>query len=668
MRKVQLSTSTPHRQHGAIAVMAAVMMTTLLMFLAVVVDTGRLYLEKRSLQKNADLAAMETALMYCRNQEMVVENIKIFSTDDEATIATLMPERGNFSGDITKLGPEYPATRVGNAITIALTYTVPSSIFGRILNPDNDEITLSANATAKACEPTAQLTIRSTGVVSVDTAGSPLLNPILGGLLGTTINAPVATYEGLIGSNINLLSYFDALATRVGLEIGDYDGVLAAEVSVEDLLEAAAVALDSGGKSRVDIDTFLSEADDMSLISSDDGSTIEIDTPALTLGEILSAQPNISESALNTELQVLQLVQGTVQLANSKSVASADIAIDLPGLAGVTVSLSVIEPAQVSAIGNPEGAIADADHLGSEEIYVRTATIRALVSIDLPLLSGITGLTNAVLDLASPITNVLESVLSLSLADTLDSALCLLGTPCDIVDIELIGTSRIDISIDIGASKAWVSDYECGASTDKSLTVDGNTSIANLRVGRVDLDSGSPNFVFGSYAPPEVAPLPLVDFGVQTCSKFLIFPTTCEDRRAFEAGGLGLAVNLNEEDGLLSTPFSDEYLNPPDIGEAPLYASFNGGDLVGSLSGALENIELETYEPNGSGGLGGLLSFTDSALDIVNGILNPVIDDLLSPLLDPLLNTLLDTLGLSLANTEVGANLSCENDSVRLTN
>jgi uncharacterized membrane protein len=579
--------------------------------------------------------------------------------------------RNNFAGDFDEDEGDATVntTLNGNAVTVDLAYIVPASLFEQILS-GHDDINLTARATAKACEPTAQLTIRSTGVVSVDTTGSPLLNPVLGGLLGATINAGVANYEGLLGTNINLLSYFDTLATHLGLEVGDYDGVLATEVSMGDLLGVAADVLQNNGKSRVDIDTFLSEADDMSLISSNDGSTIDIDTPILTLGEILSAQPNIDESALNTELQVLQLVQGTVQLANSKSIASADIAIDLPGLAGVSVRLNVIEPPQISAIGNPEEAIADADHEGSEEIYVRTAGIRALISIELPVLSSLTGLTNTVLDLVAPITTVLNDVLNLNLESALTGLVgSLVGIPYEVTDIELVpGTSRIDISIDIGTSEAWVNDYECGASTNKSLTINGNTSAANLRVGQLDLDESSPEFVFGSNAPPEVAPLPLVDIGIKTCSVFLLIVSTCEDRRAFEGGGLGLAVILDEEDGLISTPFSEEYLNPPLIGEPPLYTSYNGGNLVGSLSGALENIELETYEPDGSGGLGGLLSFTDSALDIVNGILNPVIDDLLSPLLDPLLNTLLETLGLSLANTEVGANLTCENDSVRLTN
>ncbi|MFP3560702.1 pilus assembly protein TadG-related protein, partial [Paraburkholderia sp. SIMBA_049] len=51
----------PARQPGAIGLMAALTMAAALLCLVVVVDTGRLYLEKRNLQRVADMAALEAA-------------------------------------------------------------------------------------------------------------------------------------------------------------------------------------------------------------------------------------------------------------------------------------------------------------------------------------------------------------------------------------------------------------------------------------------------------------------------------------------------------------------------------------------------------------------------------------------------------------------------------
>src|SRR5471032_259632 len=49
----------PARQRGAIGLMGAVTLGVALLFLLLVVDSGRLYLEKRKLQRVADTAALE---------------------------------------------------------------------------------------------------------------------------------------------------------------------------------------------------------------------------------------------------------------------------------------------------------------------------------------------------------------------------------------------------------------------------------------------------------------------------------------------------------------------------------------------------------------------------------------------------------------------------------
>ncbi|MDF1691038.1 MAG: pilus assembly protein TadG-related protein [Zhongshania sp.] len=643
----------PTQQAGVTTILAVLMMLSLLTFLAVVTDTGRLYLEKRTLQKNADLAAMETALIYCRDQTLDVESLTL---DD---MLVLSATRNDFKGDATN--SSLAVTRAGYAITVNLSHKVPTSLFAQLLPTGDNETNLSAQATAKACEPTAQLSIRSNGIVALDSSDSPLLNPILGGLLGANISLTTGDWESLISTNISLLSYFDALVLDLGLGVGNYDSLLTTDVGVGKLLNIAADVLESSGASNIAVNA----------LENLEIAALSVTTPDIQLGELLTLQPDVDKVALDTNLQALQLVQGAIQLANSKSTVSTDIAINLPGLAGVTLRLNVIEPPQISAIGNPEDAIADTDHSGSEEIYVRTAAIRALVSVNLPILSSIAGLANAVTDLTAPITTVLNDLLNLNLVSALSGLVgSLVGIPYEVTDIKLVpGTTRIDISLDIGASEAYVSDYQCGSALDKSLTVDGTTSLANLRIGQLNIDEPTePNYVFGSMAPPEVSPIPLVDIGVKTCRVFLAVISTCQNRRPFEGGGLGLMVNLDEEDGFLSAQFSEEYIDPPLIGEPPLYKNFSGEDIVGSLSGVLGGIELEAYEPDGGGGLGGVLNLTAGTLDIVNSILNPIINGLLSPLLDPLLNTLLNTLGLSLANSEVGANLTCENDKVRLIN
>ena len=66
MRPVRRSETIrlPREQRGVIAIASAVMMIALLAFLAITIDTGRLFLEKRTLQSQADLAALELSLIH----------------------------------------------------------------------------------------------------------------------------------------------------------------------------------------------------------------------------------------------------------------------------------------------------------------------------------------------------------------------------------------------------------------------------------------------------------------------------------------------------------------------------------------------------------------------------------------------------------------------------
>ncbi|MCQ8791352.1 hypothetical protein NQU39_25460, partial [Escherichia coli] len=90
----------------------------------------------------------------------------------------------------------------------------------------------------------------------------------------------------------------------------------------------------------------------------------------------------------------------------------------------------VIEPPQLSAIGNP--ALAKKGLLKNpptDQIFVRTAQVRTLVSIQLPVLNGINGLTSAVSAITTPVTGVVNNLLHLNLVSLLDPVLCLILKP-----------------------------------------------------------------------------------------------------------------------------------------------------------------------------------------------------------------------------------------------
>jgi hypothetical protein len=338
-----------------------------------------------------------------------------------------------------------------------------------------------------------------------------LLDGIVGGLLGGSINLPVAAWNGLLNTDINLLNYLEALALDLGLDVGNYEQVLGAEVTLGQLLDVAADVLNRGGGTG-----------DLSAAVGGLNQLLGVNLPGFSepvqLGELLGIQTGTPASALDLGLNVLDLVQGGAQLASGGSVASVNLpVVGVPGLATVGVKLQAIEPPMLSAVGNP--ALASANPNGPDRIYVRTAQVRALIDIDI---GGVTGLVNdltaAVSPLLSPIINFLNTAgygglnLLNAIGNLLQDVFALLLTACDnncasrnAVYAEALA-QPLQISLDAAAANARVTDYDC--SSGKALDVAAETSVAYLRIGRMTEAD-----VFSSAGNPTVDPVSVIEIG-----------------------------------------------------------------------------------------------------------------------------------------------------------
>lgn len=682
-----------HRQHGVITLTLAALMLAITAFLALSVDTGRLFLEKRTLQRQADLAAIETSLAYCRDQ----------SLDDSELLATaqaaLASERNNFRGDTSGISvllgqvssvedgnggrfKQFSADTDGKAVQVSLSRSVRASLFGSLVPSGSNTITLQAQGTALACQPLASLHIRSS-LLSIDTSDSALLNGALGGLLGTTLNLSVGQWDSLLSTNLVVLDYLDALAINLGLSAGDYDGVLAANLGLGSLLDIAADVLEADGNALA-----VTALRDLALAIPGGLST-------LSLGDILEIQSGAPEAALDIGLQVLQLVQGSIQLANFQSGIVADLPISLLGLANATVRLQITEPPTIMAIGNPE--LAANDPYGPDAIVVRSAQVRTFVSLELPIIGAtLATLTSLINDnpLLSGIAGTVGSLLSLDLLDLLGSLSCLIACDReeDLLDIEVLSSPRLDLLVEAANGEGRVNDYLCDAG-DKSLDALASSSAVSLLAGQLgsDMENASDNAF--AQASPSVEPLPILDIGSKRvryqCTLLLLCSTSYWDgsgwtsdpdsaqRNAFTGGGLGLSLDTDLLSGsgtlnYLNTP-SEDYL--PEFGILPTdnaYQSIGSQSLVDNIEGDLLGLNLEFYAPNASGdgiegaSMGGLLSLVGAVAGALTSAIDGIISSTLSPLLAAIIDDLLNALGVSLAETELGAAMTCESDKVKL--
>ncbi|QLG93754.1 hypothetical protein HZF02_18160 [Pseudomonas yamanorum] len=611
--------SGPTRQRGVIGLMGALTLGLALLLLLVVVDSGRLYLEKRKLQRVVDTAALEAvsrggtcaapannAVVFAR--ESAARNN--FTLDDNRTLAiacgTLVTGASflrTFNADPLK----------ADAIQVIAKHRVTTSIAGGIralFTTGRADLTTQLTAVAVAAvplPPMATLTVRST-LLTVDSSKSEILNGLIGGLLGGKLKIDALGWQGLINTDINLLSYLDALAIELHVSAGNYDKLLNTDATVGQLIQAAIDVLQRGGDG---IKVIINSLEAIKLIAAG--------TEILHLKDLLNIQAGLDKAALDVNLQLFNLIQGFVQLSNKESAVAAELPVNVLGLLGVKVQTKVISPPQVSAIGNPE--LARKDPRGPNQIYVRTAQVRTLVTVDLPIVGVVNDLLDGTIGLLNALLGNSDSRISLNIGQ------------------------HLNVALEAASGSSYVTDYSCTDPQKKSLSVVGTTSAVRLMIGQID-----PANLFSSSKDLSVDEFPVVDVGMITCAGSK--PCT---RQAFTGGGLGLKI----DSPIAQTSKPHVFDMPPEVKQPPSFYSFTANNVVGSLSSTLAGIKFISHVPIVDSLLSLLLGVVTGLLSGVLNLLSGLISGVLGPLLDPLVNNLLAGLGIDLAKVEIGANLSC---------
>ncbi|MGY2097595.1 pilus assembly protein TadG-related protein [Pseudomonas simiae] len=631
-------------QRGAIGLMAAGTLAVALVFMLLAVDSGRLYLEKRKLQSIADTSALEaasrgglctpttTANDYAK-ENAARNGFTVVAGDSSrglaVTCGTLASNASNirvFTADATK----------NDAVRVVATRTVMASIASGIWSlfggaPVAAQTVLTATAVAASAPPVAQLTIR-TALASVNSGNSPLLNMVIGNLLDGSLSLTAAGWNGLLTTNVNLLSYLDQLAIELNVKAGDYDALLSTAVSASQLLDAAVKVLQKNGAVATAV------INDLITVKA-----IAPNTQLLKVGDLLKVATGTPAAALNTSVQLFQLLETVAQLSSSKSAVSAAAQVNIPLVGTVSIQTKVIEPPQLSAIGNPAKAKAGLlNNPPTDQIVVRTAQVRTLVKIDAPIIKAVSGVTSILTGLATPVSKVVGGLLNLNLLDVVAGVVCLVG--CNVADVDINQT--LSIYIEAASAESHVTDFNCATPATKSLTVRATTSLATLGVGYVE-----PVSAFSSSAAVNVQPVRLIDFGQRFCLLTLV----CGPRTAGVGGGLNLRALSTvgaQTNTLVFSPVND-------INAATIYKSPPGtADILFSLGNTLNGLQVTYVPPSGSTPNPANGTVTNALATIISSVVG-LVQNVLAPILDPIVNTLLSALGISLGNAEVGANLSC---------
>ncbi|WP_440778634.1 pilus assembly protein TadG-related protein [Pseudomonas syringae] len=663
-------TAMPARQRGAIGLIAALTLGLALLCALVVVDSGRLYLEKRSLQRVADIAALEAAGRRgaCSGaasapdfaNQSAIRNGFTPNTDGR----TLVTRCGTLTVGALSQRVFVADSTQALAIQVVASHPVPRSIAAGIgaafdKSPSPANVTLSATAVAASAAPLVALTIRS-ATMTVDSTRAAILNPVIGSLLGGSLNLSVANWQGLASTDLSLLSYLNRLKTDLNLTAVGYSDVLNTSVSVSQLIQSAINVLDPGA-------TLTGTA----TIAGLQALKLAAGATTVVLGDLLSIQGSSDIAALNTNLRLLDLVQGLAQLANDKTGISTAAQINVGTLAQVTTRIQVVEPPQLSAIGDPSKIDPLNPKTGANRIYVRTAQMRALVSINLPVLGTITSLANTAGSVVGSLTPILNSALSLNIAGLVTSATCAVGlNSCMVTDFKFLtsGTSgpRIDLSLALASADTYVTGFTCTSNTNKTLSVKTDAALLSAKVGLIN--DGFP----ASTDPTAITttPLPVLDIGTQTCQKILGLLGNCTARTPFGGGGIGLTFDTVSQSPLgsstvVSTIFSSP--NLPEINSAPYFLTGVADTKPSTLlNGTVSGVKVNVYKPATSNVLGNVITGTAVTLNSLTVALDAIVDNTLTNLLTTVVDPLFESLGLNLGATDVGANLSCNIGQAKL--
>ncbi len=334
--------------------MAAVFLGLALTLSALAVDLGHLFWAQRDLRKAADLASL-SAVTDLSNAGLVAQQIAAANGFDVsgdnlvAAVGVYDEVKRSFSA-----GGEATAQ---NAVKVTATRDVPYFFL-----PGSR--TLSVEAVAVRT-PIASFSL-GTFLGRVDSQSSPVLNAVLGGLLGGAVNLDILGYQGLAAANVSLLGL------RTALGLASVEQLLGADLTLGELLDATITALNAKG-------------DAASLAAAGTLGTVKASvSPALSLrvGDLLKVDQNSPEAAAHAEVNVLQLLTLGAQVANG------GMALDLGGV-GLNLGALLNLGLDLQLSGAPDIAIGPARQDQDGNWVTRAHSGQVGVDMDLSVLGGL---------------------------------------------------------------------------------------------------------------------------------------------------------------------------------------------------------------------------------------------------------------------------------------
>ena len=368
----KLSPDSRHRQRGAIGLVGVVTLLMAVLFTALVVDTGRLWMQHRHLQTVADIASIQAA----RGLGCGVVLADVVQAAQTAAVAN--GYTGNLANspnivDIVNVstvsGIRQFTTGGTEAVRVYATREVPASLVaGGLIG---GTVVLNAQAVSRA-DPAIAAFSAGSFAASIDTEDSVLLDGIFSDILGSSVDLDLVSYQGIAATNITLNELLQASG-----QVGGLESLLTTSMTLSELVSLTADAVNNSGTASADAKTGMQQL-----------AAAAVDTTSITLGDVLDITTPDQEAAGKVGVNALSLVTTSALIANGTNALSLPLGVSVPGIASITGQINVIEPPQL-AIGpaaNGSGTMCTTLSTAQVEAEVDVvASVLGLANIDLSL-------------------------------------------------------------------------------------------------------------------------------------------------------------------------------------------------------------------------------------------------------------------------------------------
>ena len=311
-------------RRGAVSVLVAGGLTMTIGCLAFAVDLGAIYLDSRKLQGAADAAALAGAANLADPRQAAIRAAQANGWPGDVIMETIA---GKYSPDPDLAAAARFVAGPAGADAVRVTLQAETPVFFGLAAIGRDRIAIRRQATA------ARVKLASFSIGSrLAALNGGIANQLLSGLTGSNVNLSIMDYNALLGADIDLFAFSDALRTELQLEGASFDRVLGADIAVGRVLGVMARLFEANGNHAAGAA--------LRLLSQAAGNN-----NGAALSRLIDLGPygarDTPPPGFGAEVNAFDLARTIIELASPQRQARIDLGAGVPGIASTRLWVAI---------------------------------------------------------------------------------------------------------------------------------------------------------------------------------------------------------------------------------------------------------------------------------------------------------------------------------------